>query len=55
MDVLRGFPDYTLETALIDNRKDCKNPEIVQEISLEVESADVRCLKGDCNQDYAPG
>jgi len=30
-------------------------PTISTVLALEVDSAEVRCMKGDCNQDYAPG
>jgi len=48
-------PDYSLDAAANKKSQEMKSPKINSVTVMEVESSDVRCSKGDCNQDYAPG
>lgn len=55
MDISNERPDYSIERISTDKYEDCKDPKIKSAVLLEVQSSEVRCMKGDCNQDYAPG
>ena len=50
-----GKPDYSLEAAANGENRNVNSPEIKSITVLKVESAKIRCSKGDCDQDYAPG
>lgn len=49
------FIDYTLDATASNEEPASGAPTISTVLALEVDSAEVRCMKGDCNQDYAPG
>lgn len=55
MNDTKKRPDYSLESVLSDQPKDAEQPKIIATVQISVESPEVRCEKGDCNQDYAPG
>ena len=48
-------PDYTLEEIAVAQNTEERLPEISSVRVLKVEDPEVRCSKGDCDQDYAPG
>jgi hypothetical protein len=47
--------DYTIETHDAPDGAHLGAPVISSVLSLEVESPEVRCMKGDCDGDCAPG
>lgn len=49
------FIDYTLDATAPKEEASSEAPTVSAVLALEVDSAEVRCMKGDCNQDYAPG
>ena len=53
-DARNAAPDYSNSATLGDKKKRAR-PRIDRAVALTVPLQDVRCAKGDCNQDYAPG
>jgi hypothetical protein len=47
--------DYSLESIFSVSSEKAKQPEIISVLVMEVEPTEMLCVKGDCNQDYAPG
>lgn len=48
-------PDYSLDAVANKKSQIMDSPKIKSVTVMEVESSDVRCSKGDCDGDYAPG
>jgi hypothetical protein len=48
-------PDYSIAATLGEEEKLHEHPRIERAFALTVTPQDVRCAKGDCNKDYAPG
>lgn len=56
MKGLQEIPNYSLEAFVADEREfEVDAPHIETAVKIEVESPELRCMKGDCNGDYAPG
>ncbi len=55
MEIMDSSTDYSLESMAFDNEADGEVPEIMSAQKIEIESPEVRCMKGDCDGDYAPG
>lgn len=51
MNKSEKHPEYSIEKAFDERQYDCKDPRINLVVQLEVESSDVRCMKGDCCKD----
>ena len=47
--------EYSLDGVSLRTEATSDPPLILNTVIFEVESLEVRCMKGDCNGDYAPG
>lgn len=57
MKCLQDRIDYSLEGYVANDDQSCENdaPRLATAVKIEVESPELRCMKGDCQGDYAPG
>lgn len=55
MNEVQQPADYTLDGIISDRNATSGPPEVLTILALDIESPEIRCMKGDCNQDYAPG
>jgi hypothetical protein len=55
MNEVRQPADYTLDGVISDRDAVSGPPEILTIVTLDIESPEIRCMKGDCDGDYAPG
>ena len=57
MEGLQKIPNYSLEAFVVADEQQCRvdAPHVDAAVTIEVESPELRCMKGDCNQDYSPG
>jgi hypothetical protein len=54
---LQEIPDYSLEAFVTadEQQRVVDAPHVDAVVKIEVESPELRCMKGDCQGDYAPG
>lgn len=57
MKGLQEAPNYSLEAYVTADEQHCGTdaPHVDAAVRIEVESPELRCMKGDCNGDYVPG
>jgi hypothetical protein len=57
MNGLQKAPNYSLEAFVAADEQQCgiDAPHVDAAVRIEVESPELRCMKGDCNGDYVPG
>jgi hypothetical protein len=55
MNEVQQPADYTLDGVIPGRNAISGPPEILTILEIDVESPEIRCMKGDCNGDYAPG
>ena len=57
MNGLQEAPNYSLEAFVAADEPQCEidAPHVDAAVKIEVESPELRCMKGDCNGDYVPG
>jgi hypothetical protein len=57
LKVSQDIPNYSLESFVTadEQQHDGDAPHVDVAVRIEVESPELRCMKGDCQGDYAPG
>jgi hypothetical protein len=55
MEAVNNSTDYSLESIALNDEADGEAVKILSAQKLEIDSPEVRCMKGDCNGDYTPG